>query len=99
YLENGLGVIGKWIAIILTFHLVCFGWILFRADVTTLGPILSSIRGAFGNASPEFIVMGHGILVLGAAVLATDYIGYRKGVEFPDLFRNWHPAVCGLLAA
>ena len=29
--------------------------------------------------------------MLGAITLLTDYLCYRKGVEFPDLFQNFNP--------
>jgi len=95
-----LGFVGKWIAILLTFHLVCFGWILFRADVNSIVPILTSIADLY-SASDLFLfnIIGRGVLVLGAAVLLTDYAGYWKNVEFPDLFKTLHPAFCALIAA
>jgi alginate O-acetyltransferase complex protein AlgI len=39
------------------------------------------------------------VLALGAVVLITDYLGYRKGVEFPELFKTVNPYLAAGLAA
>ena len=40
------------------------------------------------------------MFVLGSVVLVTDYLGYRKGVEFPDVFKSLNPYLsAGLMAA
>src|SRR5665213_2931946 len=51
YLIAWLGPVGKWIAILITFHIVCFGWILFRAPADTILPLLKSIGGLFTHGS------------------------------------------------
>lgn len=43
FLINRFGRVGKILAMILMFHLVCFGWIFFRASPDQLMPILDSI--------------------------------------------------------
>ena len=92
FLIRWLGPVGKWIAILLTFHLVCFGWILFRAQPDTLWPILASIGHLVGAADLQlFQSFGRGVLVLGAVVLVTDYVAYRKDLEFGDLLRDINP--------
>jgi D-alanyl-lipoteichoic acid acyltransferase DltB (MBOAT superfamily) len=89
FLTRWLGPVGKWTSIIMTFHLVCFGWILFRAQASTIGPLLWSIGELFTAPNLQlFYLFGRGVLVLGVVVLVTDYLGYRKGVEFGDLLRN-----------
>lgn len=94
-----LGVVGKWIAILITFHIVCFGWILFRAHTTTIIPVLQSIVALFtSHGTREFDAYGRGVLVLGAVTLLTDYLGYRKGGEFADLFKAANPYVLAVLA-
>jgi alginate O-acetyltransferase complex protein AlgI len=99
WLENRLGIAGKWIAIVLTFHLVCFGWILFRADLHSIAPILTSIADLFHARNLFFfVVIGRAVLVLGTAVLLTDYLGYRRNVEFSDLFKTTPPAICAFIA-
>ena len=54
------------IGVLITFHLVCFGWILFRADsMQTVGEVLTQI---FTNFHPEvfmqFVVGYKGVFVL-----------------------------------
>jgi len=100
FLIRRLGLVGKWITILITFHLVCFGWIMFRAQIDTFWPILASIGHIF--QAPDltlFLLFGRGVLVLAAIVLATDYLGYRKGVEFGDLLRNLNPYWAPIFAA
>ena len=100
YLVGALGVIGKWIAIVLTFHVVCFGWILFRAHLDTFVPLMASIKDLFrGGNTYLFSLFGRGVLALGLIVLITDYLGYRKDGEFPDLFKNMNPYVAAVVAA
>jgi alginate O-acetyltransferase complex protein AlgI len=93
YLTDALGVVGKWLAILITFHIVCFGWLLFRAHTDTFMPLLHSIGElADWNASLSlFRLYGRGVAFLGFIVLLTDYLGYRKNVEFPELLKNINP--------
>jgi D-alanyl-lipoteichoic acid acyltransferase DltB (MBOAT superfamily) len=99
-LQRRLGIVGKAIAILLTFHLVCFGWILFRADVHSIVPVLTSIPELFAAGDRVmFRIFGLGVLALGSVVLLTDFIGYWKDVEFSDYFKTLHPDLCALLAA
>jgi hypothetical protein len=100
YLTTLLGSLGKWISIFITFHIVCFGWILFRAQTATIMPLLASIGDLFTSTDLYlFRTYGRGVAVLGAVTLLTDYIGYRKDAEFPDLFRALNPYVGAGLAA
>lgn len=98
------GAAGKWMAIIITFHIVCFGWILFRANTTTILPLLHSIVQLFHvqsvlHPSPTFTVFARGVLALGIVTALTDYLGYRKGEEFTDLFKTMNPYAGAVLAA
>jgi alginate O-acetyltransferase complex protein AlgI len=97
WLTKALGPAGKWLAVILTFHLVCFGWILFRASLDSIGPILRSIPALLDSDDPSFFAayqaVAGGLAALGVMTLATDYLGYRKNVEFEDLFRTLRPGV------
>jgi D-alanyl-lipoteichoic acid acyltransferase DltB (MBOAT superfamily) len=44
---------GKWLGRLVTFHVVCFAWIFFRADsFTRAGEILSRLFSAWGEPSP-----------------------------------------------
>jgi alginate O-acetyltransferase complex protein AlgI len=99
YLIAWLGPVGKWVSILITFHIVCFGWILFRAQTTTVLPMLQSIGALFtGGNTQLFTIYGRGVAVLGAVTLLSDYLGYRKDVEFPDLFRTLNPYLAAGLA-
>jgi D-alanyl-lipoteichoic acid acyltransferase DltB (MBOAT superfamily) len=100
YLTTWLGTIGRWASIIITFHLVCFGWILFRGHTATVLPLLTSIPELFGAANMDlFHTFGRGLLALGAVTLLTDYLGYRRKGEFTDLFKTINPYVGTVLAA
>ena len=100
HLTTYLGPLGKWLSIIITFHIVCFGWILFRAQTTTVLPLIASIgRLLRGDWPYLFYAFGLGVLSLGSIVLVTDYLGYRKDVEFPDLFKTLNPYFAAGLAA
>jgi D-alanyl-lipoteichoic acid acyltransferase DltB (MBOAT superfamily) len=48
YLTTWFGAIGRWASTIITFHLVCFGWILFRGHT-----LLTSISELFGAANMD----------------------------------------------
>jgi D-alanyl-lipoteichoic acid acyltransferase DltB (MBOAT superfamily) len=92
WLIRTLGIFGKWFAILLMFHLVCFGWILFRAQASTIGPLLWSIPNMF--TATDFVLFhlfARGVAVLGAVTLLADYIGYRQNSEMGDLLRNINP--------
>jgi alginate O-acetyltransferase complex protein AlgI len=103
-----LGRPGKWLSIFITFQIVCFGWILFRAHTTTIMPLLHSIVTLFradnmqhffhSRATEPFRMYGQGLIALAAVTLATDYLGYRKGGEFPDLFKTMNPYAGAALA-
>ena len=94
YLTGWFGRLGKWISIFITFHFVCFGWILFRAHTDNILPLLKSFAiwqndGHFGLS----YYYTRGVFVLGSVVAITDFLGYRRDVEFPELFRRWNPYV------
>jgi len=92
YLIRWLGRVGKWLSILITFHIVCFGWILFRAHTDTIFPLLTSITEIASAGNFVFSSLyARGVAVLGAVILLTDYLGYRCDVEFSDLFRRWNP--------
>jgi D-alanyl-lipoteichoic acid acyltransferase DltB (MBOAT superfamily) len=100
YLTRTLGTAGKWISILITFHIVCFGWILFRAQTTTIVPLLQSIGQLFEPGDFTYTrFYGRGVAFLGSIVLVTDYLGYRQNVEFPELFRRLNPFVAAAAAA
>ena len=78
---------------------MCFGWILFRAQTTTIVPLLQSIGQIFepGDFSVTRIYT-RGLVFLGSIVLITDYLGYRQNVEFPELFRRMNPYFAATVA-
>jgi alginate O-acetyltransferase complex protein AlgI len=98
-LVNKLGALGKWISIVITFHIVCFGWILFRAHTNTILPLLESIGYLFRPGNFEMTALyARGVVFLGSIVLVTDFLGYRQDVEFPELFRKFNPYVAAVFA-
>jgi alginate O-acetyltransferase complex protein AlgI len=69
---------GKVAAALVMFLFVCIGLIFFRAARADILPLFASLA-----AWPAFSLP---LLLLGALVLATDLIGYRRGVEFVDVY-------------
>jgi alginate O-acetyltransferase complex protein AlgI len=121
FLIQRFGRVGKLLSIVLFFHLVCIGWIFFRATPEQFLPIVRSIVtipqaifGAFhdaiaeqltvgltwmtpvrifGGAAAKFMAgnwmvaaFGWGVLLFMVPVWVTDYLGWKHGCEFPDLF-------------
>lgn len=85
--------IGKLAAIFLLFQLVCVGWIFFRATAPEIIPAFGSIGQLFIGRFPdsEFLInIGWGLVLYGGPLAATEFAGYRRGVEFSDLYENWH---------
>jgi len=100
YLTYWLGPPGKCVSIVITFHIICFGWILFRAQTTTILPLLRSIEDLFRSGNLGlFASYGRGVAALGAITLISDYLGYRKAGEFSDLFKTLNPYLAAILAA
>jgi len=134
FLERRLGRFGQFVSTLIFFHLVCIGWIFFRASPDQFWPIVNSIvalpgalvdrlvvyqpyweavwvgdRSFWGTLlrtvkgvlyfqhNPVFLFWG--IVLFGLPVLVTDWLGYRKGKEFADLWDSmptWVRAVCTL---
>jgi hypothetical protein len=69
---------GDVIAALLMFALVCTGWIFFRAAPGDVLPLFASLA-----SWPQFSLP---LLLLGSLVLTTELIGYRRGVEFVDVY-------------
>jgi alginate O-acetyltransferase complex protein AlgI len=121
FLISRFGRVGKVLSIVLFFHLVCIGWIFFRATPEQLSPIVTSIvtipQALFGSLSgavseqlssgltwmtpvrvlvgtvSKFIAgnwmvaaFGWGLLLFMVPVWVTDYLGWKRDCEFPDLF-------------
>jgi alginate O-acetyltransferase complex protein AlgI len=94
-LTRKFGLFGKTLSIALFFHLVCFGWILFRSSVHDFPIIIESIVDMRHASLNPF---GWWLVGLAAPVLLADFAGYSRRCEFPDL---WHsmpiPARAALL--
>jgi D-alanyl-lipoteichoic acid acyltransferase DltB (MBOAT superfamily) len=99
-LKKYFGTVGVAVSIFLMFHLVVFGWILFRADVSTILPLLKSI-GALATSSDQhvlFLAVGRGVLALTVVVLITDLLGYLRDVEFVELLARVNPYIASAIA-
>lgn len=83
-------VAGGGLAIFVTFHLVCIGWIFFRGNSETFGPIFASMAATPLEiwANPLLSAAMTTVLVFGLPVLITEIAGYVFGCEFVDLFRR-----------
>jgi hypothetical protein len=132
FLIRHLGRFGKFLAIVIFFHLICVGWIFFRATPEQFWPIVNSIAALPGaviftlKAYSEYwkqviagqnsffavlrgtwwgfvvenwvpAVYGWGLLLFAVPVWITDYLGWRRGCEFPDLFEKMPWPVRGLV--
>jgi alginate O-acetyltransferase complex protein AlgI len=69
---------GRVVAVLVMFLFVCIGLIFFRAPAHDILPLFASLA-----AWPTFSLP---LLLIGALVLATDLIGYWRGVEFVDVY-------------
>jgi D-alanyl-lipoteichoic acid acyltransferase DltB (MBOAT superfamily) len=99
-LQRYLGAFGKIVSILVTFHLVIVGWILFRAEVNTIGPLLQSIAAITTSADwALFKIIGQGVMILMAVVLVTDLVGYLQDVECVELLARVNPYLAGGIAA
>jgi D-alanyl-lipoteichoic acid acyltransferase DltB (MBOAT superfamily) len=122
-LTRHLGRFGKALSIVVFFHLVCIGWIFFRATPEQFWPVVNSITAlpsailgavalykdywtqvlagqlsAFSvfkgtvmgviQANWTFSAYAWGILIFALPVWITDYLGWRRGGEFPDLYEK-----------
>jgi len=128
WLKSRFGVLGKVIAAVIFFHLVCIGWIFFRAAPHEFLPIwvsilqtphvlaqamsslltmvrdvvfghanlLGALNAGLGRIEAQnwvFMVLLWGCLLFILPMALLDYLAYRRGVEFPDLFASMPPAV------
>jgi len=86
-----LGPLAPWVGRLVTFHVVCFGWVFFRADsFRTAGRVLGRLFQP--SASPlDRVVPLVVALMLAAQFVPTDLLGRaRRGLA------EVHPAVLGL---
>jgi alginate O-acetyltransferase complex protein AlgI len=83
---------GTAVAIVLMFHLVCLGWIFFRASDTQLFPAIASIGALMSGRIMEWPLLrdfGYGILIYALPLFLTEPCAFRKGKEFVDLYDGW----------
>jgi alginate O-acetyltransferase complex protein AlgI len=121
FLARRFGRFGKVLAIVVFFHLVCIGWLFFRATPEQLWPVVNSIASLPGaiieavsgsytrqmagdltlmtpawilgggiarfiNSNWTFTIYSYGLLIFMLPVWVTDYAGWKRNCEFPDLF-------------
>ncbi len=84
-----MSLVGRIVGVVITFHVVCFGWLLFRADsMKTVSEMLHQIFNNFhGTLLPQFAA-GYGAVV---ALLAGGYLLHM-------LPSSWNQRVCDHLA-
>jgi alginate O-acetyltransferase complex protein AlgI len=129
-LTQWFGALGKPLSMLLFFHLVCLGWIFFRATPAEFLPIVKSIAdlpfaivraftgeagavntmainqvealstianygkllpgplGQFLTFNPVFAAYAWGLVLFTIPLACADYLGWRFGCEFPDLFER-----------
>ena len=98
WLAATFGRAGNVIAAVIMFQLVCVGGLLFRADLTTILPLWSSIWALSGAVDlTNFYFYGRGVLVLGLLTLGTDWLGYRRNGEFEDGFEKYGVVLSSLI--
>ncbi len=78
----------EWWGVVLTFHLVCLGWVFFRADgvssaVSLLERVISGASGTAPTNGPFLLV------VAGLVMLGIDIEQRRTGRHVPHLGRPW----------
>jgi len=84
--------VGAIVAMALMFHLVCLGWIFFRATDTQMFPALASIGALMSGRIMEWPLLrdfGYGLLLYALPLFVTEPFAYRKGKEFVDLHDDW----------
>jgi alginate O-acetyltransferase complex protein AlgI len=77
-LQNHFKHVGKVLAALIMFLLVCVGLIFFRASAGDILPLLASLAWWPAYSLP--------LLLIGGLILATELIGYRSGTEFVDVY-------------
>jgi D-alanyl-lipoteichoic acid acyltransferase DltB (MBOAT superfamily) len=77
------GRLARWVGRIVTFHVVCFGWIFFRADsFSTAGQVLERLFNAWGEPSPlvtTSVVLAILVGIVGQYVRPTAVASITRG--------------------
>jgi hypothetical protein len=91
--------------IVITFHLVCLGWIFFRADdLTTSMTIVTGLFSSLGKAFLPSSPVVHGLVGL-AVLLAVQIVQERRGsaravvagMPWPARWALWYALVFGIV--
>jgi D-alanyl-lipoteichoic acid acyltransferase DltB (MBOAT superfamily) len=83
------GRAGTVLAVAIMFFLTCFGWLLFRSDASVFTPLLSTLPALLENPlDAHFWHFVYGTTLFVVPVVITDWIGYRRGTEFVDVYRD-----------
>jgi alginate O-acetyltransferase complex protein AlgI len=90
FLIGRFGRVGKLLSMFIFFHLVCIGWIFFRANVTTIGPIWASIL-----ATPSMLT--DTIAAYSVYFGKVPILGLIKGILSGVMTRNWYVSVGGYI--
>ena len=134
FLISRFGRAGKALSVVIFFHLVCIGWIFFRATPEQFFPIVKSIIALPNAIASVFLDFGDrwqqlgtgltdfvrtlggtiarfvgqnwvftgyawGVVLFALPVGVTDWLGWRRNCEFPDLFETmpWLVRVAAIL--
>jgi alginate O-acetyltransferase complex protein AlgI len=80
--------LGQPLAMILMFQLVCIGWIFFRGESwQQIWQAFYSIGEIFrGEPLGAFTQMLYMLALFALPVFLTDYLGWKRGTEYPELY-------------
>ena len=79
--------VGKFFAIVFFFHLVCFGWILFRATPEQFGPIWNSILAIPGSIASH--LENYATYFKGVPLFSLGFLSTCKGTIVGWFTANW----------
>jgi D-alanyl-lipoteichoic acid acyltransferase DltB (MBOAT superfamily) len=89
--------IGGWL---LTFHVVCFAWIFFRAQSFDLaGQMIEQIAGGWGFSSGAPSLVTPGVLAVVAVMLASQFVPEDATSQGVRRFSRLHPVAQGVTLA
>jgi D-alanyl-lipoteichoic acid acyltransferase DltB (MBOAT superfamily) len=86
-LPRWAGRTGRVLAVGIMFFFTCFGWLLFRSDAGVFVPLLGTLRPLLEHPlDPHFWHFVYGTTLFVVPVVITDWIGYKRGAEFVDVY-------------
>ena len=96
-ISSGLSGWGKWVAIVLMFHLTCLGWLLFRVE--SMPQLMLLLKGLVQPVQAS-VEVGTLCLVLGAASLGVWILDWwTANRDDPRGSMGWHRGLGGLACA